>query len=482
MYFLNQLYRWLVVRPTAPERYGDPGVDAIDTQKIAEDIGLEAEARRLGSANLPAAEDTELTGIETRIVRLVEKARQDFLAWGADQLKLLNQEIERRDITTLVNKAAQADKEFERKANSLLSEKEQILTELSSGLAAADAELERFRDYHSLARQAVYPDRAETFFRFSLLGLLVVVEGALNAVFFAKGVSSGLVGGFVYAGCFAFGNVMFAYVWGHWVLPNLNHRHPLRKLLGFLAVPGALGTALAVALLIAHFRDALSAGLAEAPKVALESLWQHPLVLQEVQSWVLFGVSFSFAVIALVDSYGMDDPYPGYGAVARRRDRLFDGYLLELETVRRQLQELKDGALAELERSLGEAKAVVHALHDTIEHKVAVGMRLRNSLADVDNCLDTLLRSFRDTNKLHRQTPPPVYFSERPRLTDLRRPDFSVDQARRKYADQYILLSEFVDRLEGMRGNIQSSFVRHRDGLKPLDAQFAGHGRAEAAR
>ena len=472
MLFFKRFLQWLSFKPVRVDRYGDPAVHTIDTDRIAEEIGLEAEARRLGMASLPTADDAELTGIESRIVRRVEKARQDFLAWGADQLKILNQEIERRDLTPLLNKAGQADKEFERNASSLLAEKEQVLQELAANARDASSELEEFKARHRLNRQAAYPDRAEAFFRFSLLILLIVMEGVLNAVFFAKGISTGLVGGFVYAASFAFVNVTFAYLWGCWMLPNLNHRNPFRKIIGVFSAPAALATAFGIALLIAHFRDALSGIAEDAPRAALASFRNHPLELMEVQSWVLFGVSFLFALIALADSYGMDDLYPGFGAASRRRKRAVDAYALELESVWDELQALKDKSLADLDRAAAESKAILQALHETIEHKVATGVRLRNALADVDNCLDTLLRTFRDLNKLHRSTPCPAYFGERPRLMDLRRPDFSVDRDRRKYADQFTLMDVFVERLETIRSNIQSSFVRHRDGLKPLDAHF----------
>lgn len=482
MNFLTRFLQWLFVKPPKVERYGDPDTYAIDTEKIAKETNLEEEARRMGEANLPASGETELCGIETLILRRVERARQDFLAWGADQFKVLSQEVERRDITPIVNKAGQADREFERMASSLLAEKDKVLTELAAAANTSAAELNEFRSRHRLNRQAIYPDGAGTFFRVSVLVLLVVIEAALNAVFFAKGLSTGLVGGFVYAGAFAFANVAFACVWGRWMLPNLHHRHPFRKLLGALAVPAAGATALAVALLIAHFRDALTLDLADAPRAALESLRDTPFVLQEVQSWVLFGVSLLFALIALVDSFGLDDAYPGYGAVDRRKKVAFNAYVLELEDVRTALQQLKDEALAALERAMAESRAGLQALHEAMEQKTTTGTRFRNVLADVDNCLDTLLRRFRDINKLHRATPCPAYFAERPRLVDLRRTDFSVDKDRRKYTDQAVLLQEFVDRIEGLRSNIQSSFVRHRNGLEPLDVQFETRPDAESRR
>jgi hypothetical protein len=472
MRFFQRLLEWLFIQPGQSDRYGDPDLYAVDTAKIAAEIDLEQEARRLGLADLPASGERSLSGVESLILRRAEKARQDFLSWGAEQLKVLNQDIERRDLAALINKASQADREFERQASGHLAEQERLLDDLATEAALAAAELRDFKARHRLNRPATYPDRAGTFFRYAVLALLVVVEGALNSVFFAQGLATGLVGGFVYAGSLAWVNVACAHGWGRWLLPNLNHRHPCRKLLGALALPAALATALAVGLLIAHFRDALAHDVEDAPRVAVESLRQAPLALREAHSWALFGVSLLFALVALTDSYGLDDPYPGYGAVVRRQRQAADDYGVELEAARHGLQALKDAALEELDRAVTEARTTLYSLHEAIERKAATEARLRNALADVALCLDGLLGTFRDHNKLHRQTPPPAYFSERPPLAELPWPDFSAERDRRKYAEQSARFEQLVESLEAMRGAIQSAFVRRRDGIEPLDAHF----------
>lgn len=465
-------FQWLLVKPASVERSGSPALTPIDTDRIARELDLEQEARRLGEAGLPAADQGTLSGIEAAIVRRVEKARQDYLSWGVGQLAVLNQDIQRRDLTALVNQAGQADREFERRASALVAGRERLLAELAREAAAAEVELEDFRARHGLRRPPRYPGPAGVFFGVAVLVLLAVVEGALNAALFAKGVATGLVGGFIYAGGFAFGNVAIAYLFGRWALPNLNHRNPLRKCLGGLALPLALAAALAVGLLIAHFRDALAEDLDDAPRAALESLRRDPLGLKAVHSWALLGVSLVCAVVAMGDAYRLDDPYPGYAALDRRRRRAQDDYGLELEELRAELETLKDASLTALDRALAEARAVLHALHQAIEQKRATGLRLQHALADVDHCLDTLLGRFRDLNRLYRSGPAPAYFAARPPLAALPWPDFSVEQDLKKYAEQAALLSGFVDRMEDLRGRIQASFVRRRDGLLPLDAQF----------
>lgn len=472
MRWFKRLFQWLLVQPGQSDRYGDPDIYMVDTAKIAAEIGLEEEAERLGLAELPASDAQGLSGTEALILRRAEKARQDFLSWGTEQLKALNQDIERRDLAALVNKARQADREFERKASAHLAEQEHLLGELAQAAAHTTAEFSQFQARHHLHRPPAYPGRAESFYRYAVLVLLVVIEGALNAVFFAQGISTGLVGGFVYAASLALVNVACAYGYGRWLLPNLNHRHPARKVLGLLALPAALATALLLGLLIAHFRDALGSNAEDAPRLAIASLRQAPFGLREVHSWALFGVSLLFALVALADSYRLDDPYPGYGALHRRQRLALDDYALELEESRSGLQMLKEQTLAELERDLAEAKATLYGLHESIERKAATEARLRHAVADVDNCLNALLGSFRDLNRLHRQTPAPAYFAERPRLAALPWPDFSLDRDRQKYAEQAERLKQLVEGFEATRSTIQAAFVRRRDGLVPLDAQF----------
>lgn len=472
MGFLKRVFKWLLLKPRRVARYGNPSLYAINIEKIAQEINLEAEARRLAESNLPKTDETALTGVESQIIRRIEKARQDYSSWAVDRRKVLNETIENCDVAPLINKALQVDNEFERKASELLSQNEQVLKETAENAYYLDIELDRVRAQNALQRQAFYPDVTRKFLKWSILILLIVIEGILNAVFFAKGISTGLIGGFVYAASFSFVNVFLAYLWGRFAIPNCNHIKLIRQYFGAFSVLAALATAIGIGLLIAHFRDALGSDLANAPRMALESLRQEPLGLQEVHSWILFGISVVFALIALGDAYSMDDPYPGYGAISRRARQAFDDYITELGGVRDALQELKDRALDELDKTLSQCQSDLRILNEMIEHKVATETHLRNALADADNCLGTLLRTFRDINQLHRKNRKPLYFGEDPKIKEIKWPDFSVDHDRFKYKEQSSLVDQLIRRVQEIRGNIQSSFIRHHDGLKPLDEHF----------
>ena len=50
----------------------------------------------------------------------------------------------------------------------------------------------------------------------------------------------------------------------------------------------------------------------------LAQLSQHPFVLNDVNSWVFFGIGFIFSLVAMTDGLLFTDPYFGYGALERR--------------------------------------------------------------------------------------------------------------------------------------------------------------------
>ncbi len=121
----------------------------------------------------------------------MEKARQDYVDWAALRLNVLSQDLGRRNITQVVNRARQADREFERKASTLLTEKDSLLRTLGETARKRKAELDAFRTEHRLTREAHFPSGSRTYLIYALLVLFVGVEAVFNAKYFAQGLDSG---------------------------------------------------------------------------------------------------------------------------------------------------------------------------------------------------------------------------------------------------------------------------------------------------
>jgi hypothetical protein len=299
------------------------------------------------------------------------------------------------------------------------------------------------------------------------LVLVVVLEGLANSFFFAAGVNTGLLGGFVYAALFAAINVALAYALGKYAVREIAHVRPVRRAVGVVALVFAVAAMIVIGLSIAHVRDALTAGLPDATEVALRNLRAHPFELNGIPSWALFVISVLFAAFALVDGLKTDDPYPGYGRISRRARLALEDHDAELQDVRAALDAMKAARLAALDNDLRRSQAALAVLESLIGEKRATASRLTNALRDADNSLDALLRRFRTENELHRAPAPrPAYFDTMPRLRPLVLPDVDTSADEVALAEQRGLLASALAEVQGLRARIQAVFDRQLERLR----------------
>jgi hypothetical protein len=440
----------------------------IDIEQVAKELDLENEARKLAAAGLPPPDQTSLSAPEAKAVQRVEKARHDFVDWASTRVTTINEGLARRDVTVLVNEALLAHRRFERAAGAALAEHESLLEDLAENAEQRERELADFRERHAITRPATYPEGSATFARYAILLALIVFEGAANAYFFSQGLESGLIGGFLAAGLFAAVNLVSAFVLGKYAVPLVFHRTPAVKALGIAAAAFAVFCMIAIGLSIGHFRDALIADAAEPARAASLALKAAPFALRDVMSWLLFAVSVLFAVFALFDGLSSDDRYPGYGEVARRARQSRDDYLGELQGVRKILEDLKQDELEMLERNMQKARTYITESTALLRDKNWVRTRLEAALLDAENCLDTLLKIVRDTNRMHRRgVPTPGYFEARPALQTLGIPDFGTNEDRARFAAHERLVEQLLAEADGIGTVIEETFNTYAARLKP---------------
>jgi hypothetical protein len=479
MQLAKRFWTWLTTSAVGTPRKGHPDLYPLDVAKLTRELRLVEEGKRLGEAGLPSPDARTLSGPEAATVQRVERARQDYVDWAVLRLNVLSEDLGRRNVTQAVNRARQADKEFERKASSLLSEQEGVLRGLGDAARQRKAELEAFQSRHHLSREAHYPTSTGLYFRYAFLLLLIVVEGTVNAGFFAQGLSTGLIGGFAQAGILAAVNVMVAFAFGKWGLRYVNHAHLGWKLLGFASLLSAAAVMTAMGLGIAHYRDSLTSEAMDAARSALQTLRASPLELRDTFSWALFGISVAFGVMSLFDGLFTDDLYPGYGPIAKRALEAIDDHEDEMATMRSDLEELKNEELKLLDRTLQDSQAAVATFESLIQNKRDAGSRLSNALLDADNSLDALLGKFRTENDLHRgSVQRPAYFNTRPKLRALQPVDFDTTADETSVRKQRDHVMELQAEVQQVRARIQESFNQQFDSLKPLGTHFPRKGEA----
>lgn len=450
-----------------------PDLHPIDIGKISEELRLRQEAARLGTGGIPSSDAQSLTGVESAIVQKVENFRQGYLDWAMSRMNVLSFDLGKLNITSEVNRALNANKEFERKAASLLSENESTLQSLSSSAIKAKEELDRFRKLHNLEREANYPTGARLYMWFSISLMLILLEGVLNAQFFAQGIDTGLLGGLTLGSTAACINVVLAFVFGKFAIKYVHYNNVNFKILGAFFSILALAFILIAGLGIAHFRDALIAEASEPALAAFISMRENIFHLHDIISWALLIVSIFFGLLSMFDGYKTDDPYPGYGEISRKAQLAIDDYESEIENLRAKLEELKNEETSNLDNTLKSSEASVASYQSIISNKEAAALRLATALHNADHSLMALLNEFRSENELHRNgLARPKYFDEKPKLKNLPFPDFSTDSDKENLSVQSEAVEKLRSEMEFIRARIQEAFNHQYDLFKPLTMHY----------
>src|SRR5262249_1958023 len=156
-----------------------------------------------------------------------------------------------------------------------------------------------------------------------LLSIFVAIESVLNGMFFAKGSEFGLLGGVGTAIGISLTNVVSSFLLGLWPARWVNHRNVLAKMCGLAVTVVGLSSLIGLHAFAAHLRDAVVAvGEQRALSEAIAALTSTPWRLNDLNSYYLFGLGLLFTLGAFYKGVTFDDPYPRYGAIARRADEM----------------------------------------------------------------------------------------------------------------------------------------------------------------
>ncbi|MDP3296580.1 MAG: hypothetical protein Q8N09_03150 [Thermodesulfovibrionia bacterium] len=468
---IKKILKWLIHNPSESPKPFHPISNPLTVEKVAEELNIEAEGKRLGSANIPPSDATALCGIEAQIIQIVQKARQDYTNWAKDRLTVINKDINQLDMSIFshISNISTAKTNFENKANKILTGNDSLLKGLASDARNRKVEFNRFKEASKLERDPYYQTGTRLVLSWAILAFLIIAEAAANAVFFQKGIWGGLIQGFIYAAVFAFINVSIASLWGYFFISQINHVSVLRKMFGIFFIILAFIIAIVISLTIAHYRDALGSDPDNAARLALENIRNNAFGLKEVHSWFLFILSLIFATGAGYDTYSMDDKYPGYGKIHKQYVQAKQDYEIEIDDIRTQLENLKKSSLEDLEKASNKSQNDLLQLYEAIQNKSSTKTKLDASFNDAENCKTALLQTFRSINQLHRSTPMPKYFNDDYILTRFTIPDFSSKDDEQKYAVRHKEIQTLSSQILKIKEDIQATFVNEYKKISPED-------------
>lgn len=232
---------------------------SIEIDSIVENFQLVKEAKRLAAMGLPSFHEKKPTQKELEVVEHLNFLREEIQRHFVRQ----SEEIQSRVVGIELNyKALQSDAlnaEFERQTRKLMDEEGAWLKKLAYNAMVRFKELEVFKKNNGIEREANYPTSSGLMLRYSVLVFLIGVEGVLNANFFAEGLSSGLIGGFIYAALLAGINVLGCFFLGKFAVPWVVSKPVSGKIFGALSIVFAALFMFMVAMSIGHIREQLMA-------------------------------------------------------------------------------------------------------------------------------------------------------------------------------------------------------------------------------
>ncbi|MBZ7925002.1 hypothetical protein LAC81_30150 [Ensifer adhaerens] len=429
----------------------------LDVDKLERTLELEEKGTRNGKANTPKEDSRDQDEVERGIAERIESLRDDAYQVLEGHLSTYGTRLRNLDFDGHFNRIQVVNNASVDDFRADVATGRDELHGLRKDLRESDVELANFRKLNGLElRVARTKGRMATILKWCVILALLIVETMVNGIYLAKGNDQGLVGGIGYAFSFAFANVVSTVVLGLFVVPRVVHRSFWWKLVGLLGIAAWLTVALGLNLVMAHYREVSATAFDNVGRIVMERLTNAPLVMNDIDSWVLFASGVLFSTIALIDSLLMKDPYPGYADTYTRYVDARDDYIDrkadlidQLKGIRDDHNQKVDGIILALSQRRKECAAIIDSR-----------TRMIKQFSEHQNHLEVsgrrLFATYREANRATRTEPQPKRFSTQYSL-DRRKP--AIDKS-----------DDWSDKELGER--IKAAQAEMADQMKRISAEF----------
>jgi hypothetical protein len=456
---------------------------ALNIERLAADMALAKTGAGRGVKNEPAADSAGFDDVENRIVECVEAEKNSAHGVLLDELQIYKERLTGLDFegrfATIRQAVPAAVSEFHAEAAQGRDE----LHSLRRHLRDLEAERDDFRRRHGLRRTARWASRGNLTLKVGILLWLFVFEMILNGFFLAKGSELGYLGGAVEALAFALVNIGVSFLIGAVGLRELNHRNHFRKFCGLMSLVAYGVLTIGLNLALAHYREVSGSLVVDAGHEVLLRLQTAPLGITDIKSWLLFAIGILCSLIALGDAYLIFDPYPGYGALERRRASAYDAYIGRKNELIVALLEIRDQAIEALEEANRDL-SIRRNEHDVILESRARLVRLFEAhQSHLDRAANALLAAYREANKRARNTPPPPRFSAAYSLDKIPTENELLATSAREDLRRSIVESQavLVSQVQAIHDEFEKAFASYREVDELVEEKSIARSDAQAA-
>jgi hypothetical protein len=383
----------------------DPFIQ-IDKAATADRMKLRDRGAEQGRIEQPPSDQTALDPVEAEIVAHVLEMYARAQTDAGNSVRTYDGRIAELSLLSSVSSigasARRASGDFKASVGNTLNR----LSGSRDAIQDSYAELRDFRAEHGIRRPA-----HKALSGAAAWGAILAswaAETGLNALLLRQNDSMGYLGGVVAAGVIGALNVGLAAIVGRHIWPMTVHSRAGKKVLGWALTAAWMAVVLIWNLGAAHYRDAKVSGV-DSPEV--QALAMMSGGLDSIYSWGLLIAGMVFAGTAALSAFRMDDPYPGYGRVARRHEERCQIYAEDVADATDEIRSIRDEAVEDAV-SVREGLESQHAERGQILSARANFVRRFSEFSDqLEVIANGLLQDYRTANRTARTTEAPATFS-----------------------------------------------------------------------
>ncbi len=461
----------------------DIKLNAFDSEKIAKELNIDQVAVQDAGQDMPKTSSQDLSPLERKIQAKIT----DFYGKSIDNCG--DEIIERRiDDTRAL-----------RQQNGHAGQISTLKIKLEAKYAEGKANIERFHkkytkdknnlDFfkkdHNLISPADLKSQTAKIISILIVFGMFIFETSTNTSFLAVSVEGGILGALALASVVSFINIVTSFLVGRFVITNLSHKKKSNinrsRLVLLIYIPIVIYINFAIGVFRSLSQNAMETFSTEALRdAAQQAAWPFANISgNTLESNGLIIIGLLFAVIAVLDGYFFDEPYPGYAKFTRDADKsskdfedskskLFDTLYNLQRSGNKQFLKLKEDRLQANIQWGHSIDAVQRAFTD---YEVWV--------KNLNIAGNNLLKQYRAKNKQFRASPPPEYFDKEFDFGFELNPEkrfFSIssdrlsDPEKRSILDEKekLITSEYTDAIEEINGINNKTLEEYQDLLKRL--------------
>jgi hypothetical protein len=298
------------------------------------------------------------------------------------------------------------------------AQKDKISGKHNKYIKARD-QLSFFQKEHNLRSPADLKSFNYKMFSIAIVAAMFLFETATNTGFLTGALSGGLLGALSLAGVISFVNIVTSFLVGRYVIPNLTHKKKSKNNMSIVAISFYAPLILYINCSVGVLRSLLQNAQAtmnsdDIAYAAVQAAWPFDnFATNSVQSNGLIIIGIVFAIIAILDGYNYDEPYPGYAKFTKDANDAEKDFESSKATCYKLLHDKQTKGNNQITDFKEQREAANNAWGDAIDSVQAGFSAYEAWIKGLNTAGNGLINEYRSENQRYRSTPTPGYFNEK---------------------------------------------------------------------